>query len=76
MEWNVEKIMEMVKSHGMAITQEQAAIHAHCFNEAKKRGVSPITIALEAMQHQDAEKNLGKINSDNCSSLKKPSWQL
>ena len=76
MAWDIQQIMEMAAKSGLTLTREQAALQEHCFNEATKRGVSPLTIVLELMQRNEAEQNLGRINPDSGLAPKKPSWQL
>jgi len=66
---------EMALKNGKALTQEQAALQAYCFNEAAKRKISPITLMTELLDSEKAKRNLGRIDINN-GSPKKPSWQL
>jgi hypothetical protein len=77
MAWTtVEQIMESFAKQGKPLTRERAAVMAHCFNEAEKRGTNPITVFMEIERHHEAERNLGRINAGDGSTPKKPGWQL
>ena len=70
-----QEVEETAQKEGKTLTPEQTAIIAFCFNEAAKKGISPITLMAEIIEQGNAMKNLGMINADN-GSPKKPSWQL
>jgi hypothetical protein len=70
-----KEVEEAAQKEGKTITPEQAALIAFCFNEAAKRGVSPLTLMAEITDQGNARNNLGRIDTNN-GTPKKPSWQL
>jgi len=74
-ELTVDQVMEYAQKNGKTLTPEMAALQVYCFNEAVKKGISPITLMTEILNRETAINNLGMINTNN-GSPKKPSWQL
>ena len=55
---------------------EKAALIRYCFDEAKKKGISPITVWMEIQEQSKAMEMATTTHNHSAETTNKPSWQL